>query len=187
LHEVTLGFKSARQKIATGKGIKGRPMSEDRMYVTLGTLEEKGLIERIATQHTGTKVRLRLPSEVPGLIPASTSEAAISLDQMDFFNVAENRLLIVEREQGKCFYCLRKVDPDSCVIEHVNSRPEGDNGYRNVVAACRNCNNRKGSGRADDLLRTLYRDGFLTDSEFEGRLSHLQQLEAGLLRPTPRA
>ena len=78
---------------------------------------------------------------------------------------------------------VRKVDAQSFVIEHVNSRPEGNNGYRNVVAACRQCNNRKGPGSAEDLLRTLYRDGFLTDAEFEGRLSHLQQLEAGLLRP----
>lgn len=158
--EITIGFQSARQKIAMGTGAKGHAISEKSIYSRLDSLVEKGLIERIATQHSGTRVRLHLPSEVAGFIPAQSSEAAMTLEQMDFFNVADNRLLIVEREQGKCFYCLRKVDSDSCVIEHVNSRPEGDNGYRNVVAACRQCNNRKGPNAAEDFLRTLYRDGF---------------------------
>jgi len=183
LDEVTLGFQSARYKIASGTGAKGHAISQKSIYSRLDSLVKKGLLERIATLHSGTRVRLRLPSEVAGVVPASPSEAAISLEQMDFFSVPENRSLIVAREQSKCFYCLRTLKPESCVIEHVNSRPEGGNSYRNVVAACRQCNNRKGPGAAEDLLRTLYRDGFLADSEFEGRLSHLQQLAAGLLRP----
>lgn len=186
IDEVTIGFKSARHKIARGIGESGHAMAESSTYKKLDSLVEKRLIERIASQHGGTRVRLRLPSEVAGFIPAQSTDAAMTLEQMDFFSAPENRLLIAEREQGRCFDCLRKVDQDSCVIEHVNSRPEGDNGYRNVVAACRQCNNRKGPNAADDFLRTLYRDGFLTDSEFDGRLSHLQQLAAGLLRPVLR-
>lgn len=110
--------------------------------------------------------------------------AALGIEQMDFFNVLENRQLILLREQGRCFYCLRKLDDQNYVIEHVQSRPTGNNGYRNVVAACRQCNNRKNDSSADNWLRTLYRDGFLSTSEFEGRLSHLQQLQAGLLKPS---
>jgi hypothetical protein len=69
------------------------------------------------------------------------------------------------------------------VIEHVQSRPEGNNSYRNVVAACRECNNRKNDSSVEDWLRTLYREEFLGPMEFEERLSHLQQLRAGLLKP----
>ena len=54
----------------------------------------------------------------------------------------------------------------------------------NVVAACRQCNNRKNASPADDWLRTLYRDGFLGAPEFEQRLSPLQQLRAGFLKPS---
>ena len=106
LSEVTIGFQSARHRIATGTGTKGHPISDKSIYSRLDSLVQKGLLARIATQHSGTRVRLRLPSEVAGLIPDSSSEAAITLEQMDFFNVPDNRLLIVEREQGKCFYCL---------------------------------------------------------------------------------
>jgi hypothetical protein len=70
------------------------------------------------------------------------------------------------------------------VIEHVLSRPEGNNNYRNLVAACVSCNNRKGNRLADEFLRGLYREGYLGTEEFEGRLSVLQLLRTGELKPT---
>ena len=78
---------------------------------------------------------------------------------------------------------LAALTAGNCVIEHVVSRPAGDNSYRNVVAACRQCNNRKGNSDAEDFLRVLYREGFLSGEEFEQRASHLQRLRAGELRP----
>lgn len=54
---------------------------------------------------------------------------------------------------------------------------------RNVVAACRQCNIRKGSSEFKDYLRTLYRDGFLSPGDFEDRLSHLELLSNGKLKP----
>jgi HNH endonuclease len=107
----------------------------------------------------------------------------VTIETMDFFEVAKNRLLILAREGGRCFYCLRAIDASNHVIEHVVSRPAGTNGYRNVVAACRQCNNRKGAFLAEDLLRTLYRGSLLTAEEFENRLSHLERLRSGELRP----
>jgi hypothetical protein len=63
------------------------------------------------------------------------------------------------------------------------SRPHGDNSYRNVVAACRQCNNRKGSSDAEDFLRVLYRENILSHDDFEQRLFHLYRLKIGELRP----
>jgi 5-methylcytosine-specific restriction endonuclease McrA len=103
---------------------------------------------------------------------------------MDFFAVEENRVLILAREGHKCFYCLRSLSADNHVIEHVVSRPTGNNGYRNVVAACRHCNNRKGNADAEDYLRFLYREAFISSDEFEQWLSHLQRLRDGELRPS---
>ena len=101
---------------------------------------------------------------------------------MDFFDIPENRLLILERDNHQCFYCMAKLNNKNYVIEHVVSRPEGNNSYRNLVASCRKCNNRKKS-TAEDLIRTLYRDGFLNADEFESRLSQLEQLREGKLKP----
>lgn len=182
--DVLIGFKSARKRMALGIGTKGSHMSEGTCYEKIQSLASKGCIENLGSERSGTRLRLRLPHEIPGLIPAPADPVAADIETMDFFSVPENRTLILEREHHQCFYCRRKLDAQNYVIEHVQSRPEGNNSYRNVVAACRTCNNRKGDSFADDWLRTLYREGFLDAGEFEDRLSHLQQLRAGLLMPT---
>ena len=137
----------------------------------------------LGTERSGTRIRLNLPSEIPGVIAAAPEPSLLSIEEMDFFEVPENRLLILERESHHCFYCLRSINKSNYVIEHVESRPEGNNSYRNLVAACRQCNNRKNDLPADEFLRGLYRDGFLGASELQARLSQLDKLRAGDLKP----
>jgi len=68
-------------------------------------------------------------------------------------------------------------------MEHVISRPNGDNSYRNIVAACRSCNNKKDDLLAEDFLRTLYRNSLLSEDELKDRLDYLTKLKRGELRP----
>lgn len=82
---------------------------------------------------------------------------------------------------------MRQLNSENYVIEHVISRPQGSGSYRNVVAACRQCNNRKGSSTVEDWLRTLYRDAFLDATTFQERVSHLERLRSGDLKPGGRA
>ena len=182
-NEVTIGFRSARKKMAFGIGEKGKPMAERTVGSKLQSLQEKHCIEILSVDQNGRRVRLRLPSEMPDLIPAPSQTPSLDLEQIDFFEVPENRQLLLERERHHCFYCLRKIDSKNYVIEHVVSRPGGDNSYRNLVAACRQCNNRKGSASAEDFVRTLYRECLLSSDEFEGRLSLLERLRGGELKP----
>jgi hypothetical protein len=181
--EVVIGFRSATAAMAFGIGKAGTPMSGHVCYEKLRSLEKKGYMLLLGTEQGGTRLKALLPFEIPSLLPAEKDTRPRSLEDIDFFGVAENRLLIFEREGGRCFYCLRSIDENNHVIEHVVSRPSGNNGYRNVVAACRQCNNRKGSVPAEDFLRTLYREKLLSADEFEGRISHLERLRAGELRP----
>jgi len=102
---------------------------------------------------------------------------------MDFFNVPENRILLLKRENYRCFYTLQKLDESNFVVEHVISRPAGNNSYRNLVAASREANNKKGAMSAEDYLRRLFRDSFLSEKEFRDRLHHLELLKAGELKP----
>ena len=141
--EVVIGFKSARVRIACGIGEKGKPMSEGTVQDRLRSLSKKGCIEIRASERFGRRIHLKLPREVPGVVSERIDAVPISLDEMDFFEVPENRVLILEREKHRCFYCLREINSDTHVMEHVVSRPEGNNSYRNIVAACRECNNRK--------------------------------------------
>jgi HNH endonuclease len=181
--EVVIGFKSARRKMSFGVGEGGKPMSEGTCYKKLTSLSKKECIEILDTVQYGTRIRLRLPNEIQGVIPKALTAIPVSLEEMDFFDDPNNRLFILKREKNKCFYCLRDIDASNYVMEHAISRPNGDNSYRNVVAACRNCNNRKGEDSAEDFLRKLHRSGYLGAEEFENRLEALLQLRTGHLKP----
>lgn len=183
IEEVTIGFKSARSRMACGIGEKGKPMSEGTAYLKLASLQEKGCLEIVRTTHTGRALRLRLPHEIVGIIPPEPTVVETDLEAMDFFSVPENRLLLLKREDYRCFYTLQKLDESNFVVEHVVSRPAGSNSYRNCVAASREANNKKGATSAEDFLRRLYREGFLSDAEFQDRLHHLALLKAGELKP----
>lgn len=179
--EETIGFKSARKKLAFGIGKAGTAPSERIIYEKLRSLESKGCLKLLSSERSGTRVRILVPAEIPGLLPIASPAKHVPIEELDFFSVPENRKLIVEREGWRCFYCLAKLDQNNHVLEHVVSRPEGDNSYRNVVAACRRCNNRKDSALAEDFLRSLYREGILSGDELGVRLSSLERLRAGEL------
>jgi len=181
--EVVVGFKSARRRLACGIGEKGKPMSETTAYQKLRSLHDKGCIVILDSVRDGRRIRLRLPSEMDGILVLDQPTEQPDSESQDFFSIQQNRERILVREGSRCFYCLRHLNSENYVIEHVVSRPIGDNSYRNLVAACRECNNRKGSSDAEDWLRVLYRDGFLGDSEFKDRLFHLERLRAGELKP----
>lgn len=182
--EAAIGFKSSRRKMSFGIGEKGKPMAEGTCYEKLRSLQKKGCVDILDVVREGTRVRLRLPSEIPGVLPAQRPGVSQTLEEMDFFTVPENRLAILKREGGKCFYCLRAIDSSNYVIEHsVLPGHAGNNTYKNVVAACRSCNNRKGKSSAGDFLRSLYRNCYLSEDEFEGRMEALKRLSEGNLRP----
>jgi hypothetical protein len=181
--EVVIGFKSARARMACGIGEKGKPMSENTAYVKLQSLSSKGCIEIVASEREGRRLRLRVPSEIPGLIPDPAKPAQVSIEDLDFFDVLENRPLILKRDGYHCFYCLHEVDDGNYVLEHVISRPTGNNSYSNLVTACRACNNRKKATAAEEFLRLLYREQFLDKDELEERLANLTRLRNGELKP----
>jgi hypothetical protein len=184
LDEVMIGFKSERARLATGIGEKGKPMSENTCYEKLQSLEVKRCIKVVRSNHAGRLFRLFLPDEIPGIIPVPAQERVVDIETMDFFEDPANRLLLLKRENYKCFYTLQKLDKDNFIVEHVVSRPAGNNSYRNCVAASREANNKKGNTSAEDFLRRLFRESYLSESEFQGRMSALVQLKDGLLKPS---
>ena len=111
----------------------------------------------------------------------------LDIERVNFF-VIENRSYILDREGHRCFYCQRAINKETYVIEHVLSRPAGNNTYRNLVAGCRECNNRKNDTSAEDFLRLLYRESVLTAPDFQNRLKSLELLRNGELKPAfPRS
>jgi hypothetical protein len=183
--EVVIGFKSARTRMACGVGEGGKPMSEGSAYKKLQSLQSKGCIKIISSERAGSRIRLNLPDEMQGIIPPTPLQnPPQTIEEMDFFTVPENRSLILEREDHHCFYCLCALTAENYVIEHVISRPEGNNSYRNVVAACRKCNNRKDNSSAEDYLRILYRESFLSTADLQNRIEKLVMLKNGEIKPS---
>jgi hypothetical protein len=176
--------RSARFKLPVGMG-QGKPMAPVTILKAVRDLIRLSLAEIVKSTLRGSEIRVYLPWEVPGMVPSPSLYTLQPLDSIDFFTGPENRMALLRREGYRCFYCLRGIDSSSFIVEHVVSRPEGNNSYRNLVAACSNCNGRKKDRTADDLLRDLYREGLLTGDEFQNRLQAVRYLKRGDLRPTP--
>jgi hypothetical protein len=180
---VTVELKSARHKIARGLGQKGGPLAVRTCLEKIRSLDAKGCIRLVEECDEAPGVQVLVPSEMPGVIGRGGRAAPPDLEEMDFFNVARNRRLILEREEARCFYCLKKINDSSAVFDHVARRSADDQGYRNIVASCRRCSNRKGESAGEDLLRVLFREGFITSGVLADRLAALDKLRAGTLRP----
>jgi hypothetical protein len=181
--EITVGFKSARKKMAFGVGEKGKPMAEGTCYEKLRSLQTKGFLKIVGAERSGTRITVHPPSVVFGQTGLPAEAVPLDIEDLDFFEISENRQAILERENSKCFYCLAQLNASNYVIEHVVSRPQGSNSYRNLVSACLICNNRKGHRSAEEHLRTLFREGFLGESDFAARIKALTSLRNGELKP----
>ena len=180
---VTVELKSARHQIARGLGRRGSRLGARTCLDKLRSLDAKGCIALSGTRESAPTVRVFLPSEMPGLTEQIGDESIDELESMDFFNEAINRRRILKREGSRCFYCRRKLNDSNTAIDHVSSRPAGDNGYRNVVASCKRCNNRKGDSSPEDLLRVLFREAIVNADLLSDRLEAIQMLREGRLRP----
>ena len=180
-----------------GRGICLGPDAAARAVRRLADHDALRLVER---SNAGHAAEVRLPEEIladlpPKVVPAGQPEATkrrriplgpgVNLEEVDFLGTNARRHAIHAREAGRCFYCLRLLTPSMKCIDHVVPRARsGNNSYRNLVSGCRDCNSQKGQCRADDFLRSLFRQRKLTEREFAGRLRALDALAAGKLRPS---
>ena len=153
-----------------------------RRLVSIGALR---LRERNKEGHV---VEVRLPHEIAALRKAAkvSREGVEGLDveKADFLQTRGLRNAIHERERGRCFYCLKRLNDRMRALDHVVAQSRGGgNSYRNLVSCCLECNSEKGEKGAEELLRTLYRDRRLTATDLAGRLRALKLLAVGRLRP----
>lgn len=109
IEEVTIGFKSARSRLAAGIGEDGKPMSEGTAYKKVASLQAKGCLTVVRTTHAGRLIRLHLPIEIPGVVVTNEPTEPLTLEEMDFFDVPENRERLLLREGHRCFYTLKEL------------------------------------------------------------------------------
>ena len=172
--EVLISVEQLRKKLNCSKTlVKSR----------LKTLQQKGIIEVVRKGWSGTRLRVLLPKEISGALLEEEHEH-IDIENIDFFNDPKYRSSIFERENGKCFYCLRLLSDEDYGLDHVTPQTdEGGDSYRNVVAACHSCNSSKGSRTAENHIRNLYQRRIVSDEVLEDRIDRLNKLKKGILKP----
>lgn len=158
--------------------------SKNAIKPRLRSLQDKHVIAVTNTGWAGTRIKVLLPAEVPGALPEKTAVEARDIETIDFYKDPRYRPAIIEREQGRCFYCRRTLTDEDSGLDHADpQKVHGTNSYRNIVAACHSCNSSKGDDKAEEFLPKLYRRGFLSSTELEERLADVDRLKQGLLRP----
>lgn len=159
-------------------------------------LVAKGVLRLVERTKAGHVVDVRLPEEIravrvngngageKGILADGGLTFEASLEDTDFFETSPRREAIFKREGGSCFYCMRQVPVRKRCMDHVVPRAHGgNNSYRNLVLSCMECNALKGEDSAEDFLRKLFRRRQLGAAELEERLSKVDDLAAGKLRP----
>ncbi len=146
----TRGLMSGVIKSASGKS--------DELSITttrgaLSGLEEKGAIQQVGEPNReGTLYKIFLPEEIASCqvimrqeIQAPTPAPDLH-KELDYYNVAENRLRVFERDGYKCHYCEKQLTRFTATLDHIQPVSKGgDNSFENLITACLHCNSRRGS------------------------------------------
>ena len=181
---VLISISSAAKRNAFGIGSKGGTMGISATRTKVYSLQTKGFVNIVDSTHRGLRVKPILPWDHSGIKRTEEiSEASTPLEKLDFYSDPALRRAIRERENNRCFYSFQKITDENFVLDHILSRPQGNNSYMNIVATTKSMNNKKGNMKADDFLRLLYRDGLLSESDLTDRLQALEQLMDGELKP----
>ena len=63
-----------------------------------------------------------------------------------FTTIACNRTNVIWRDKNQCQYCCKHFKPEELTLDHVLPKSRGGkNTWHNLVAACKKCNQKKGS------------------------------------------
>jgi 5-methylcytosine-specific restriction endonuclease McrA len=160
-------------------------VSESTARDDIRQLNKRGCIQIDERSKSGHLVRVLLPCEIKGGLPSATeSPVPINIESLDFYTERRFIRALIEREGNACFYCLRIIREDTCVLDHVIPQVTRlDNSYHNIVVSCHECNSSKQGRDGREFLRLLYRNNVLSQQELAERLHKLEQLETGALAP----
>jgi hypothetical protein len=153
-------------KLAKGIGSKfktdNKPVraSDKAISDNLRALEQKGAIKKVGdTNREGTLYKLFLPEEIEicrDRMKADIVEQIPTVDaknELDFYNIKENRLKIFERDNFLCYKCNKLLTRFNATLDHIQPVSEGgDNSYNNLVTSCFHCNSTRRATPISDFI-----------------------------------
>jgi len=111
------------------------------------------------TNREGTLYKVAIPDEIPIcrekiLQSSDVEESLVDIKkELDFYNIAENRLKIFERDNFQCHYCNKLLTRFSATLDHIQPVSKGgDNSFDNLVTACLHCNSERGNKPVMDFI-----------------------------------
>ena len=165
---------------AIGPLSKALPISEFKVREVLRSLHAKSCVQIEDRSRNGHLIHVKLPGEIAGLVRQTPELESLDISSLDFFSGRRYVLAILARENQACFYCMRAITAETCELDHLVPQAEKlDNSYRNIVAACHNCNKAKGSHQVEAFLRARYRANLLSEEELQNRLATLEAIQSG--------
>jgi hypothetical protein len=142
-----------------GVGSRESTTNYSNISELLASLQRKSCIRIGDTNRDGTLYTVVPPDEIPLVIERIAALAPPPEDE-DYFNDAQKRQLIFQRDGWICQYCGERVGNENCTLDHfVPQSAGGKHNKENLRTACLNCNSVK-SGRsyadaAPLLLRSI--------------------------------
>ncbi|MGR3221096.1 MAG: HNH endonuclease [Candidatus Anammoxibacter sp.] len=148
---------SAIAKSASGKSDE---LSYGAIKKTIDALKEKEvLVVTGDTNRDGTLYKVSIPDEISlckKLMQESSAEEIVAIEtnnELDFYNIAENRIKVFERDSYKCHYCDKQLTRFSATLDHIQPvSKDGDNSFENLVTACLHCNSERGNKAVMDFI-----------------------------------
>lgn len=152
----TRGMKT----IAKSNSGQSEDLSYGAIQNNINSLKEKEVISIAGgTTRDGTLYKVSIPDEIPLCKEQMKAQVlaeveSINLEvELDFYNVAENRQKVFERDGYKCHYCSKQLTRFSATLDHIQPVSKGgDNSFHNLVTACLHCNSERGNKPIMDYL-----------------------------------
>jgi len=152
------GLCSGVVKSSSGQSDK---LSYASVQDALRGLEEKQCIRKDGdTNREGTPYLVLIPEEIPWCVDHMRTiqeersvHAVDDVRDVDYYNIAENRLKIFERDSYKCKYCGKQLTRFSATLDHIQPVSHGGlNSFDNLVTACLHCNSNRGNRPVMDAI-----------------------------------
>jgi hypothetical protein len=142
------------------KSSHGDTIALQKVRGILAALESIGAIRKEGEPNRdGTPYRVLIPDEIEACRKFRTErkagepKAEVADDDVDYYNVRENRIKVYERDGYKCRYCEKQLTRFTCTLDHVTPvAAGGKNNVENLVTACLDCNSRKHRRPVGDFL-----------------------------------
>ncbi len=150
--------------VVTSSSGQSQQLSYGAVQEALRGLEEKGVIRKDGdTNREGTPYLVFLPEEVPWCLDIMKQARAEQTSvrpvdpsrEVDYYNIADNRMKVFERDEFKCTYCGKQLTRFSATLDHIQPvSKNGTNAMDNLVTACLHCNSRRGNRPVMEALKS---------------------------------